>query len=192
MYTKIRTILVEPEPVFHESLVNFINVSDRCICSGPFRSLEETKKPLRKLKPDVVIVNVICPVSRIDIISSIKTASPSSELMICIDQDDIESIFAAFRAGVNGCILRKTEFPKILESIIELHEGGSPMSSEIARILLSSFHKKTVLKNKLTGRESEILELLKKGFSYKEIAADLFISMNTVRSHVLHIYKKCK
>ncbi len=116
--------------------------------------------------------------------------------MMCTVYEENEKIFQALTAGASGYILKKTAPPKMLEAIRELYLGGAPMSSQIARKVVAAFQTKaenpseTDKLNILSTREKEILEQLSKGLMYKEIAAELFISPETVRKHVYHIYEK--
>ena len=120
--------------------------------------------------------------------------------MMCTVYEDDEKIYQALTAGASGYILTKTAPGKLLDAIQELYEGGAPMSSQIARKVVAAFRSKNadlVPESQsakeirvLSNREKEILELLSKGFLYKEIAASLFISPETVRKHVYHIYEK--
>jgi len=118
--------------------------------------------------------------------------------MMCTVYEEDEKIFKALSAGASGYILKKTAPAKLLEAIRELNEGGAPMSSQIARKVVAAFQKQLVVKPGvsetniafLSNREKEILELLSRGLMYKEIAAALFISQETVRKHVYHVYEK--
>ena len=122
--------------------------------------------------------------------------------MMCTVYEEDEKIFEALTAGANGYILKKTAPGKLLDAIKELYEGGAPMSSQIARKVVAAFQKRPVLETNignatqgksisiLSNRENEILQLLAKGLLYKEIAAHIFISQETVRKHVYHIYEK--
>jgi DNA-binding NarL/FixJ family response regulator len=118
-----------------------------------------------------------------------------TNFMMCTVYEEDEKIFEALSAGASGYILKKTTPAKMLEAIRELYEGGSPMSSQIARKVVLAFQNKPATAvglqvSHLTAREKEILEQLSKGLIYKEIAAQLFISQETVRKHVYHIYEK--
>jgi len=120
--------------------------------------------------------------------------------MMCTIYEEDEKIFEALKAGANGYILKKTAPAKLLDALRELYEGGAPMSSQIARKVVNAFQAKAANApetnaavrtiNILSNRENEILELLARGMLYKEIAAKLFISQETVRKHVYHIYEK--
>lgn len=124
-----------------------------------------------------------------------KEIQPDAQCLICTIYDDSDKIFAALEAGASGYILKKSTPTKVLEAIREVHQGGAPMSAEIARRVVQSFSNKNQTKNhlqaySLTTREKEILEQLSQGFLYKEIAAQLFISTETVCRHVHNIYEK--
>jgi DNA-binding NarL/FixJ family response regulator len=132
--------------------------------------------------------------SGIEVVRLLKPRYPDMLFMMCTVYEEDEQIFEALAAGANGYILKKTAPARLLESIRELHEGGAPMSSQIARKVVAAFSKtpKThqVSLDTLSNRESEILVLLAKGLLYKEIAHQLNIAQETVRKHVYHIYEK--
>ena len=115
--------------------------------------------------------------------------------MMCTVYEENEKIFEALSAGASGYILKKTDPARMLDAIRELYEGGAPMSSQIARKVVAAFQQQAEKNNaeelgQLTNREKEILELLSKGLMYKEIAAQIYLSPETVRKHVYHIYEK--
>ena len=135
----------------------------------------------------------------IECVRILKESNPEILFMMCTVLEQDEKIFEALTAGASGYILKKTTPSKLLEAIKELSEGGSPMSSQIARKVVAAFRGRSVSDglvpeeksiNILSGREKEILEHLSKGLLYKEIANNLFISPETVRKHVYHIYEK--
>jgi DNA-binding NarL/FixJ family response regulator len=105
--------------------------------------------------------------------------------------EDTENIFSALEAGATGYLLKNAPPVKLLEAITDIYNGASPMSGEIARKVISRFHKQNIYnKGILTNREAEILNLLSKGFRYKEVADKLFVSIETVRTHIRNIYEK--
>jgi DNA-binding NarL/FixJ family response regulator len=133
----------------------------------------------------------------IDCVRELKPMMPSTNFMMCTVYEEDEKIFEALNAGASGYILKKTAPGKLLEAIRELYQGGAPMSSQIARKVVAAFQKHTPAHGTtendlaaLSNREKEILELLSRGLMYKEIAAALFISQETVRKHVYHVYEK--
>jgi DNA-binding NarL/FixJ family response regulator len=132
----------------------------------------------------------------IDCVRLLKPKVPATNFMMCTVYEENEKIFQALTAGASGYILKKTAPARMLEAIRELYNGGAPMSSQIARKVVAAFQGKSAPigdsdnLNTLSHREKEILEQLSKGLMYKEIAAELFISPETVRKHVYHIYEK--
>ncbi|MEK7225528.1 MAG: response regulator transcription factor, partial [Bacteroidota bacterium] len=125
-----------------------------------------------------------------------KPRIPAINFMMCTVYEEDEKIFEALSAGASGYILKKTNPARLLEAIRELYEGGAPMSSQIARKVVAAFRQQSDHSNEqqnldmLTTREKEILEFLSRGLMYKEIASQLFLSPETVRKHVYHIYEK--
>ena len=160
---------------------------------------EEALLRIPQLKPDVVLmdINLSSSESGIDLVRELKPKIPATNFMMCTVYEENEKIFEALTAGASGYILKKTDPARMLEAIRELYEGGAPMSSQIARKVVAAFQQKTQSNNEaeedldtLSNREREILELLSKGLMYKEIAFQLFLSPETVRKHVYHIYEK--
>lgn len=164
---------------------------------------EEALKKLPVSKPQIVLMDInLGGITGIDCVRRLRPQNPDILFMMCTVYEEDEKIFEALSAGANGYILKKTSPDKLLQAIHELYEGGAPMSSEIARKVVAAFRNKMVSRESnvlhqpgalihvLSVREKEILEWLAKGMLYKEIAAQLFISQETVRKHVYHIYEK--
>ena len=190
---KIKTVFVDQSDTDREKMFNFLNRSERCICSGTFRTGEEAVKFLPVLQPDIVVMDDLLPrMTGIELIKKVRHACPETQFMMYSMSNDRKTIFASLNAGARAYILKKEGHSKMLEAIIELHEGGSPISSEVARKVIAAFQPDAFLNDKLTKRENEILELLTSGYRYKEIADHLFICIDTVRTHIQHIYKKLK
>jgi DNA-binding NarL/FixJ family response regulator len=126
-------------------------------------------------------------------IKKVKEKSPKIQFMMFTIYEDSEQVYEALAAGASGYLLKKTPTEKILEALKELYEGGAPMSTHIARKVVSFFQKENKAAGEMTqlsNREKEVLALLSKGFLYKEISDQLFISTGTVRQHIHHIYEK--
>ncbi len=171
-----RMIAAEPEMYLASSSPNAIDAAAAILAS----------------QPDVVIMDINMPgMSGIECIRKIKDDCPGTQFMIFTIYDNDEKIFDALAAGASGYMLKKTPAEKIIEAIKELHNGGSPMSSMVARKVLGHFNddKKNGLKV-LTNKENEIINLLSKGFLYKEIAVKLSITVGTVTQHIHKIYDK--
>ena len=169
---------------------------------GSFSNAPEALEKIPLLKPDIALmdINLGDGGSGIETIRKLKSANPGILFMICTVYEEDEKIFEALQAGANGYILKKTTPARLLEAIRELHEGGAPMSSQIARKVVDAFRSAPPQNpdpnqegrpiKTLSNRENEILELLAKGLLYKEIASRLYISAETVRKHAYHIYEK--
>lgn len=130
--------------------------------------------------------------SGIEFISWLKPLRPDIQFMVLSAYDDADRVFKALKAGASGYVLKNTSAGKLVEALQDLRRGGSPMSSQIARMVVSAFQQETYHDPQavLSMREREVLEWLSKGYSYKEIAARLFISVETVRTHIRNIYEK--
>jgi len=158
-----------------------------------FENAETAIAELPLLKPDIVLTDINLPgKSGIDCITEVKTRIPGSQFIMFTIYEDSDQVFEALKAGASGYILKNTAPAKIIESLIELYDGGSPMSPKIARMVLSSFNisTKNSVSELISKREQEVLELLSKGFLYKEIAEKLNITLSTVKRHLNHVYEK--
>ena len=143
---------------------------------------------------ELVLTDIQLPgKSGIDFTAWLKPLRPDIQFMVLSVYDDADNVFKAIKAGASGYILKNTPAAKLIESLHDLRKGGSPMSSQIARKVVSAFQQDVAYvdaKENLSAREKEVLQWLSKGFSYKEIAQELFISIETVRTHIRNIYDK--
>jgi DNA-binding NarL/FixJ family response regulator len=195
---EITVCIVDDVSELRQALEEIVSSSDGYTCIGTMSNAVEALTKIPILKPDVVLMDINLGVgeSGIDCVRELKPLLPTTNFMMCTVYEDDEKIFEALSAGASGYILKKTEPPKLLEAIKELHEGGAPMSSQIARKVVFAFRDKPVSSahsaaiELLSHREKQILEELSRGLMYKEIANVLFISPETVRKHVYHIYEK--
>ena len=144
--------------------------------------------------PDIVVMDIGLPdISGIECVKILKEKHTGTLFMMCTVFEDDEKIFDSLKAGASGYILKKTSAVKLIEALTDLYNGGSPMSSQIARKVIQSFNLKPVSKADeygLSVREKEILELLSHGYQYKQIADKLSLSVETVRTHIRNTYKK--
>ena len=145
-------------------------------------------------KPDVVLMDINLPdLSGIECVRRLKAEYPDLQIMMLTMYEDSEQVFQALAAGASGYLVKRTPPGQLIEALKEVHQGGSPMSMQIARMVVDSFHHMGPARDEtanLTPREEEILSHLAKGLRYKEIADTLFISVETVRSHLRRIYEK--
>jgi DNA-binding NarL/FixJ family response regulator len=191
---EIKVVIIEDNNDIRNSLSILINGSSGFSCLQTFENAEDAIIGIPGLNPDVAIVDVHLPKGTgIDAIGILKPLCPTTQFMIFTIFEDEETVFNALKAGASGYLLKNTPPDKILASIADIHQGGSPMSGQIARKVLQSFVKQSpnaMQLSSLTQRENEILNYLAKGYRYKEIASKLFISTETVRTHIRNIYEK--
>jgi len=191
---KITVALVEDNPEISRSLELLLNSTDEYLCVGACPDTKTALAKLPEINPDVILMDINLPdESGIVCVKKLKPQLKHSQIVMLTMYEDSEKVFEAIASGAIGYLLKRTTKEKLLEAIKEAHEGGSPMSMQIARMVVKSFEsvpKKNEVKAALTEREWEILEHLAKGKRYKEIAASLFIGTETVRSHLRKIYEK--
>jgi DNA-binding NarL/FixJ family response regulator len=195
---EITVCIVDDVSELRQALEEIVSTAEGYKCIGTMSNAAEAISKIPLLNPNVVLmdINLGDTESGIDCVKQLKPVMPSTNFMMCTVYEDDEKIFEALRAGASGYVLKKTEPQKLLEAIKELHEGGAPMSSQIARKVVFAFRDKPVSQassraiEQLSFREKQILEELSRGLMYKEIASVLFISPETVRKHVYHIYEK--
>ena len=189
----IRVSIVEDLAEVREGLVELVQSDGELLMVSSFKDAESAAEKLPALQADIVIMDINLPgMSGIDCIKTIKEKCPETQFMMFTVYENDEKVVQALRAGASGYLLKRTDPKRILESIKELNQGGSPMSSNIARKLLNIFvhDKRQTKKEVLSDRENEVLELLANGLLYKEIAERLFIVHGTVRQHIHNIYEK--
>lgn len=189
----INVVIIEDIKEIREGLQMLINGSDGFICTQTFASGEEALEKLPYINPDVALMDINLPgINGIEVVRKLKTQGSSTQFIMSTVYEDDDSIFESLKAGANGYLLKKTAPTKILDSITEVYQGGSPMSGQIARKVIASFQQKDSIDESLllTHREKEILKSLSKGSRYKEIASEFNIGIETVRSHARNIYEK--
>jgi DNA-binding NarL/FixJ family response regulator len=160
-----------------------------------FSNGEQALKTLSAAKTEIVLFDIELPgISGIECLYKLKAVHPELKCMMLSNFDDAENIFKAIKAGASSYLLKNTSAEKIVEAIEDLEHGGSPMSSQIARKVIEAFHQHVNTHNasfqSLSLREQEIIQFLAQGFRYKDIGAKLFISEDTVRTHIRNIYAK--
>ncbi len=194
----IRVAIVENENVFADAMHMLLNNAGPGItCSYAFSSSSDALKKLPALKPDIVLMDIDLgqgQLNGIDCITRLQPQLPGTLFMVLTVYEDHKKVFDALSAGALGYVLKSAKPEKIIEAIWELYEGGAPMSPSIARQIAGSFSKPTPMPTPeselLTTREKEVIELISKGKLEKEVAAELFISLKTVKSHISNIYGK--
>lgn len=189
----VTVCIIEDILDIQQGLADIIRNDNRLLLLKSYDNAEDAIADLPTQKPDVVVADINLPgKSGIECVAEIKSKHPAIQFIMFTIYEDNDQVFEALKAGASGYILKNTEPAKIVEAIVELHEGGSPMSPKIARKVLQSFSNvgPNPVYELVSKREREVLELLSKGFLYKEIAEKLNISLSTVKRHLNHIYDK--
>ncbi len=190
----IKVAVVEDNKTLLGSLANLLNRTEGITCVNMLGNLMNVVSEFSKTKPDIVLMDIGLPnISGIEGVRTIRSNFPNILVMMLTVFDDDEKIFDAISAGAMGYLLKKTPSEEIIEAIVELHQGGAPMSASIARKVVQAFQKKpknSLAEYRLTEREREILYALIDGLSYKRIAEKYCISLSTVRTHICSVYSK--
>src|ERR1700712_5200605 len=192
---EIKVTIFEDNKSLRESLRQLIDNAEGMYCAGAFPDANKLIRSMQLTNPDVVMMDINMPgVSGIEAVQLIKEKFPLVHIMMQTVFEDNDKIFAAICAGASGYMLKKTAPQKMIEAIRETYAGGAPMTASVAIKVLQMFRLQNMgEKNEfidLSEREKEILALLVKGKSYKAVASECFISIDTVSTHVRHIYEK--
>ena len=187
-----RIVIFEDNDRLRESLAVLLQGSEEYVVVGHYNNCNQATEITLMHQPDVVLMDIDMPgKSGIEGVSMVKEANPETSVIIYTVIEDNDKLFQCLCAGANGYLLKKTPPQKLFDAIQEVIIGGAPMSPQIARKVLGSFHLRTTrISYNLSPRETEVLQYLIKGFGTKQIASELFISFDTVRSHLKNIYQK--
>src|SRR5215469_564366 len=193
--TTAKVVLVEDKAGVRESWTKLINSLPGFSCVSCCSSGEDALRMIPSLAPDIVLMDIFLPrMSGIECTGRLKSMLPKTQILILTGVEDDELVFMALEAGADGYLLKRTKPEDLHAAMQNVLGGGAPMTSEIARLVVESFRKSARLSSKptvhLSAREEEVLILLSKGYSNKEIASQLSISVETIGSHLKHIYKK--
>lgn len=192
--TDIKVVTVEDDDSFREHLAALIGGTRGFRCVGSYRTAEAALQHLPVEQPDVLLLDLELPETQgIEIISDVVARWPKLAVLVLTIQDDSARIFEALEAGAIGYLIKPVSPSKLLEAIAEARAGGSPMSSQIARLVVKRFQKQGRARHELdtlTPRETEIIEQVSRGLQTKEIAELLNISGRTIGSHLRNIYEK--
>ncbi len=191
----INVSIVEDDEGIRDSWTILLNGNTGMRCISTHSSAEEALEEIPKLKPNVVLMDINLPkMTGIECVKVLKEKCPEVQILMLTMYEDSDQIFESLTAGASGYLLKRDTPAKVLEAIDDVTKGGSPMSPKIARVVVQYFQKKQPSANSavevLSKRELQILDLLAQGFRYKEIADQLSISFDTVRSHLRNIYEK--
>jgi DNA-binding NarL/FixJ family response regulator len=185
---------VEDHRSTRESFIKLLRHAPDVVCIGAFENGKQALAEIPALQPNVVLMDINIPApSGIECVRTLKLSCPKIEFVMLTTYDETDLIFDALRAGASGYLLKRAAPDELIRAINEVRNGGSPMSMEIARRVVSHFHQirqPVIEEEKLSKRESEILVLLAKGLSYKLIADELGLSPHTIHNRLRGIYKK--
>ncbi len=190
----INVSIVEDSDKFRETLARVLNRAEGFRCISHYPNAEDALKALPHDKPEVVLMDINLPgMNGVECVRQLKQLIPTIQVMMLTVYEDTENIFNALAAGATGYMLKRTSRDELLEAIREVHRGGSPMTTHIARKVVLSFQRAAPASSpteNLSPREQEVLDCLAKGFLYKEIAEKLSISYETVHTYIRRIYEK--
>lgn len=196
----VRIAMIEDDLPFAQTLQRYFSLGSEVRCEAHYTTGEAALQQLPGVAPDLVLVDINLPhMSGIDFVTRIKETHAGLLCLMLTMYEESPLIFDALKAGACGYLLKRTPPREIVAGIVQAHAGGSPMSPQVARQVVSFFHRGTDTAtavppdpemNVLAEREREVLDLLSKGFLYKEIADQLGISTHTVNSHIRRIYEK--
>ena len=190
----IAVSIVEDDAQVRASLARLIDSSAGYRCVSNHGSAELALQEIGKVRPDVVLMDINLPgINGVECARRLKPQLPATQIIMLTVYQNTEHIFNALAAGATGYMLKQTPPAELLAAIKEVHAGGSPMSGHIARKIVQSFQRQTPISDEaqsLSPREAEVLDLLAKGYLYKEIAETLKLSDHTVDTYLRRIYEK--
>lgn len=190
----IKILIYEDNPPLREGLTMLIDGSEGFQVMGSFKNCSNVAYEVDAYKPDVILMDIDMPgVNGLEGLKIIRQQNHQVSVLMLTVFDDNKNIFEALLNGANGYILKKTPPVKLLEYIQEASTGGAPMTASVAAQVLKMFSQISLPVDNnyhLSEREKQVLQLLVKGYSYKMIASEMFIAMDTVRSHIKKIYEK--
>jgi DNA-binding NarL/FixJ family response regulator len=186
--------IVEDNREFRESLARMLNEARGFRCLNTYGTAEAALAGIPGSPPDVVLMDINLPgMSGVECVRQLHTLAPKVRVIMLTVYENTENIYAALKSGASGYILKRTSPAKLLEAIQDVVDGGAPMSSAIARKVVQSFQEPpptTGTVENLSAREQEVLDMLARGFLYKEISDQLGLGLGTIKTYVRRIYEK--
>ena len=190
----IKVAIVDDDEGIRTGLAALIRRAPNFKLTGDYPDAETALKEIPRRPPDVVLMDINLPgINGVECVRQLKAALPSLQVLMLTVYEDSESLFNSLKAGASGYLLKRTASARLLEAIRDVHDGGAPMTPQLARRVVQFFTKpdnEDPSVAKLTPGEKEFLDQLSKGYAYKEIADRMNISIDTVRSYVRTVYEK--
>ncbi len=185
----INIAVIEDDKVIRDNISSLFERTEGMSCIGAFEKCEDAFDTVKKEQPDVVLMDIKLPgIDGIEGMKKMRSHLEETDFIMLTVHEESELVFKALKSGATGYLDKSASEEKIIDSIREVYDGGAPMTSRIARLVLGSF--KTEDETGLTSRERDVLEALVNGNTYKEIAYNLKITVGTVRHHIKSIYRK--
>ena len=190
----IKVCIVEDNADMRESVALALNQAPGLRCVSTYATAEAAVRDVPSQKPDVALVDIHLPgMNGIECVARLKARLPQLQVLMLTRYEQSDMIFDSIRAGASGYLLKHTPANELIQAVEQVHSGGAPMTMQVARKVINHFQKIQKPSSdveKLTLREQEVLNLLAKGYLYKEIADHLGITINTLRNHLRTIYDK--
>ncbi len=187
--TKIKVAIIEDDETIRNGFTYLINNSDKYEVVKTYANAEQAVSKIQSDAPDVILLDIELPgIKGIDALPKLRQLLPKAHVLMLTVYDNEENVFKALTRGASGYLTKNESAEKIMDAIQEVINGGAPMSMNIAKIVIRSFHKNQ--NSPLTKRETEILEQVAEGKSRSKIAKQMFIDLETVKSHIKNIYVK--
>lgn len=188
----IKVLLYEDNDLLRESISSMVALNEGMELVGAFSNANNVEEEVKTFQPDLILMDIEMPGrTGIEATTLVKKLSPETNILILTVFDDSENVLNAIKAGASGYLLKKYIANRLFSAVEEILEGGAPMSPAVAKLVIQSMQKPQPPVNYgLTDREKDVLVSLSKGNSFKLIAADCKISIDTVRTHIKHIYEK--
>lgn len=188
----ISVLIVEDTPDYRKGLQQLFEHTDGFVCKAAYENAEACMRDQVYREVDIALIDIQLPgMNGIELVRQLTGMNKQLLCMMCTAYEEDDKVFSALEAGAHGYMLKSAGASEILQAVIDLKNGGSPMSSRVARKVVQSFSCETPDSlYRLTPREADILALLSRGLLYKEIGAELSISLETVKRHCFNIYQK--
>jgi DNA-binding NarL/FixJ family response regulator len=189
-----RVAIVEDDRKAREIFVDWVNRAEGFRCISDYETAEAALEALPKLDPKVVFMDINLPgMNGVECVRRLKALLPETQFVMLTVYEDSDHIFQALQAGASGYLLKRTPRAELMAALREVHAGGSPMTTNIARKVVKAFHQVAAPQPgvaELSARENEVLQLLAQGYLYKEIADTLNVAVPTVNTYIRRIYEK--
>ena len=186
-----RVLIIEDDKILRDSFTYIVNTSERFAVVGAYEQSEDAMSELGRTRPEIILMDIELPgMSGVEATLKIKEIFPSIEIIIVTAFDDSELVFSALKSGASGYITKSSNYLQLISAMNEIIEGGAPMSSRIAKMVIHNFHLNPL--SPLTKREKQVLTLMSVGKTYSQISSQLFVSPQTIKTHIRNIYEKLR